>query len=219
MVSLSLFQLRLGSVILLPFCPQFFQTRNQSSRSKKPSFAPYDNYSPTTMSALVASLTICFATQTGGLCYFNNVAKLVADTSRGIPRLLQKGNLKDIHTNLVNLSNGEEELVFRKDGCNYWVDPRLAIAFVKNQRADLGEAVVGWESTYGRADIPEELTKDAPQLLRHLTSVFSRDNFRCTFQDGKWYFCLNDVVQAATEDPKTHMLAEAWITFTDLTRL
>lgn len=157
------------------------------------------------MSTLVNTLNNCLADQHNGLVNFTNVAKLVADTSRGIPRLLQKGTLRDVQTNLVNFNHGVEERVFQKDGTNYWVDPRLAVAFLKTQRIDLNEAVVQWESTYGRADIPEELSKKAPELLRHLTSVFSRDNFRCTFQDGKWYFCLNDVVQAATEESITHV--------------
>ena len=152
------------------------------------------------MSTLVETITQCLAKQYEGLVHFNGIAKLVCDTSCGMPRLLQRGNLKDIKSNLVNLNNGEEERVLRKNGSDYWVEPRLAVAFIKTQRADLNEAAVQWETAYGRADLPEELGKNAPELLRHLTSVFINDRFRCTYQDGKWYFCLNDVVQAATED-------------------
>ena len=152
------------------------------------------------MSLLVDSISNCLAKQRDGLVNFSNVAKLVADTSRGIPRLLQKGNLKDVHANLVNFNDGDERRVLVKDGPNYKADPRLAVAFLKHQRPDLNDAILQWESTYGRADIPQELSENAPELLRHLTSVFARDHFRCTFQDGKWFFCLNDVVQAATND-------------------
>lgn len=152
------------------------------------------------MATVVDTLNTYLSEQTDGLVNFTNVAKLVADTSRGIPRLLQKGNLKDVHANLVNFNHGDENRVFHKHGSTYWADPRLAVAFLKNQRLDLNEAVLQWETTYGRADIPQELSENAPELLRHLTSVFARDNFRCTFQDGKWYFALNDIVRAATED-------------------
>lgn len=48
------------------------------------------------MSTLVHQINNCLAEQNGGLVNFTAIAKLVADTSRGIPRLLQKGNLKDI---------------------------------------------------------------------------------------------------------------------------
>ena len=152
------------------------------------------------MSTLVDALNNCLADQTGGLINFNTFAKHICNTSSGVLRLLQKGNLNDIKTNLVNLQDGEEERVIRKDKATYYVDPRLAVAFAKLQCPELQEPVTCWETLYGRGDIPEQLAANAPALLQHLTSVFARDNFRCTFQDGKWYFCLNDIVSAATED-------------------
>ena len=152
------------------------------------------------MTTIINNLSSCLANQTDGLVNFNAFARHMCNTSSGILRLLQKGNLNDIKTNLVNLQGGEEERVVRKEGTTYFVDPRLAVAFVKIQRPELQESVSQWETVYGRGDIPEQLAANAPELLRHLTSVFSRDKFRCIFQDDQWHFCLNDIVQAATED-------------------
>ena len=152
------------------------------------------------MTTLVDTLSNCLTDQKHGLVNFNAFAKHICNTSSGVLRLLQKGNLNDIKTNLVNLQGGEEERVIRKEGATYYVDPRLAVAFAKLQRPELQEPVTRWETVYGRGDVPQELAANAPALFQHLTSVFSRNHFRCTFQDGKWYFCLNDVVQAATVD-------------------
>ena len=136
-----------------------------------------------------------------GLVNFNKIATHVSGIGSGIPVLLRKGGLNDVKTNLINMNEGDETRVVKKQGTQYFVDPRLAVAFIRINCKNIPEDVERWESTYGRADIPEVLSQDAPTLLRHLMSVFNSSKFRCTFQDGKWYFCLHDVVQAATEDP------------------
>jgi len=154
------------------------------------------------MSVRVDILDRLLETQTGeGLVNFNDLAKAVVGSApSGIPTLLRRGGLEDIKTNLVNLSNGDEKKVIRKQGTTYFVDPRLAIAFVKQHRPQITQDITRWEDVYGRADIPEQLGQDAPALLQHLMSVFAGSKFRCTFQDGKWFFCIHDVVKAATDD-------------------
>ncbi len=137
-----------------------------------------------------------------GLVNFNAIAKRVSGIPAGVPTLLRKGGLNDIKTNLVNMNDGEEERVIQKKGTIYHTDPRLAVAFIKQNCKDLRDEVERWELLYGRADVPEQLGQSAPALLRHLMSVFDNTKFRCTFQDGKWWFCLHDVVQAATGDQK-----------------
>ena len=136
-----------------------------------------------------------------GLINFNAIAKRVSGIPAGVPTLLRKGGLSDIKINLVNMNNGEEERVIRKKGTIYHADPRLAVAFIKQNCKDLKDEVERWELLYGRADVPEQLGQSAPALLRHLMSVFDNTKFRCTFQEGKWWFSLHDIVQAATEDP------------------
>jgi len=135
-----------------------------------------------------------------GLVNFNAIAKRVSGIPAGVPTLLRKGGLSDVKTNLVNMNGGEEERVVRKQGTDYHTDPRLAVAFIKQNCNDLSAEFERWELLYGRADVPEELGQSAPALLRHLMSVFDNTKLRCTFQDGKWWFCLHDVVQAATND-------------------
>lgn len=155
------------------------------------------------MSVRVDVLDNLLETQTDdGLVNFNDLAKAVVGSApSGIPTLLRRGGLDDIKTNLVNLSNCDEKKVVRKHGTTYFVDPRLAIAFIKQRCPELTQDVTRWELVYGRADIPEQLGQDAPALLQHLMSIFANSKFRCTFQEGKWYFSLHDVVKAATEDP------------------
>lgn len=163
------------------------------------------------MSVRVDVLNHLLETQTDdGLVNFNDIAKaVVASTPSGIPALLRRGGLEDIKTNLVNLSNCDEKKVVRKQGTTYFVDPRLAIAFIKQRCPELTQDVTRWELAYGRADIPEQIGQDAPALLQHLMSIFANSKFRCTFQDGKWYFCLHDVIKAATEDPNVRRTIDA----------
>ncbi len=135
-----------------------------------------------------------------GLVNFNSICKLTVITNNPIGRLLSRGGLEDIKTNLINLANGNETRVVHKKASIHYVDPRLAIAFIKKHCPDLSDEVADWELEYGRGDIPEKLGDEAPELLRHLMSVFDNSKFRCTFQDGEWFFCLHDVIQAATGD-------------------
>lgn len=140
-----------------------------------------------------------YTTDSHGLVNFNNIANLIGKTSGGVPSLLRKGPVTLVKDNLVNMNQGDETRVIHKTGTTYFVDRRLAIAFLKSQRPDLHAEVSRWEAVYGRADIPNELGQRAPALFRHILDVFGASNFRCTFKD-KWYFCLNDVIQAATGD-------------------
>lgn len=163
------------------------------------------------MSIRVDVLNNLLETQTDdGLVNFNDIAKtVVANTPSGLPTLLRRGGLEDVKINLVNLNNGDEKKVVRKQGTTYFVDARLAIAFIKQRCPELTQDVTRWEVVYGRADIPEQLGQDAPALLQHLMSIFANSKFRCTFQEGKWYFSLHDVVKAATEDPNVGRTIDA----------
>lgn len=156
------------------------------------------------MTERVDTLNRLLETQTDGLVNFNDIVKaVVTSTLSGIPTMLHiRGGLEDIKTNIVNLSNGDEKKVVREQGTTYLVDPRLAVAFIKQHCPDISQDVTRWEHVYGRADIPEQLA-NTYVLRQHLMSVFDNSKFRCTFQDGKWYFCLHDVVKAATNDSRT----------------
>ncbi len=138
------------------------------------------------------------------LVNFNRISKLTVITNNTRAKLLSRGGLEDVKTNLINLANGDEASVLRKQDGIYYVDPRLAIAFIKKHCPDLSEKIVDWELEYGRGDIPEKLCEKAPALLQHLMSVFDNSKFRCTYQEGEWLFCLHDVIQAATGDQKNN---------------
>lgn len=151
------------------------------------------------MASLEDKLNQCLATQEDGLVHFNPIRKLLKESSSGVCRLLSKGNWKDIKANLINLL-GDEVRVLWQEGPKTLMDPRLAVSYIKMRRPGLIEAVTHWEATYGRGDIPEALSKDAPDILHHITVVFANDFFRCYYEAGIWYFCLHDMVRLATED-------------------
>ena len=152
------------------------------------------------MSALIESLNTCLSTQTDdGLVNFNEIAKALTSVRDGIPRLLNGGFVSDVKTSLINMNGGREDRVVSKRGTTYFVDRRLAIAFIKKQKPYLKTQIQQWETKYGRADVPELLLR-IPGFDVHLAEAFSTGHFRSVYKDGKWLLCLHDVVQTATGD-------------------
>ena len=134
------------------------------------------------------------------LVNFNTIARLSGDVKNGIPYLLREGEVTDVRNNLLEMCNGNEKQVVLKQGTTYFVDPRLAVAFLKKRYPLMGDVIKQWEARFGRADIPKDLSQNAPPLMQHFLQVFGSERFRCVFRQGIWFFCLNDIVRVATGD-------------------
>lgn len=152
------------------------------------------------------------------LVNFNTIAHLTGEAKNGIPSLLRSGEVADVRNNLIEMYNGDEKQVVLKQGTTYFVDRRLALAFLKKRCPYMKVAVTEWEARFGRADIPQTLFLNAPPIMQHFLQVFNGgDRFRSVFRQGRWYFCLNDVVRAATGDASNFAAVKDHICRTDPT--
>jgi len=137
---------------------------------------------------------------TEGFVNFSEIAK-VLDTRPS--KLLYKKHIPDIVHNFQALCGDDVRVVQKRKDKIYYTHPGVAVAAIKTLKRVSPEKIHEWECKHGRADIPDQIGKDTPALLKHVLSILGDGKFHCVLKARKWLFSLNDILKLATGDKHT----------------
>lgn len=135
-----------------------------------------------------------------GVVNFSEIAKALSVRPS---KLLHKKHIPDIVHNFTALCGDGTRVVQKGKDKTYYTHPGLAVAAIKIMKRVSLEKIHEWECKHGRADIPDQIAKDTPALLKHVLSILGNGKFRCVLKAGKWRFSLNDILKLATGDKNT----------------